>query len=39
MEKKNECIDNSHSLSYLSTPGVVVICEDCNIIQCYNRLH
>ena len=37
--KKNECIDNSHSLSYLSPYGVVVICEDCNIIQCYNRLH
>jgi hypothetical protein len=37
--KKHECIDNSHTLSYLSPHGVVVICEDCNIIQCYNRLH
>jgi hypothetical protein len=37
--KKHECIVNSHSLSYLSPYGVVVICKDCNIIQCYNRLH
>ena len=37
--KKQECVTNNHCLSYLSPYGVLVICEACNVIQSYNRLH
>jgi hypothetical protein len=37
--KDRQCIDLDHKLLYFDTGGVVVICENCNTIQSYNRLH
>ena len=36
---KTECIDNNHELLVLQPYGVIVICKDCNLIKCFNRLH
>ena len=36
---KPECIDNNHELLVLQPYGVIVICKDCNLIKCFNRLH
>jgi len=34
-----DCITNNHNLICLEKFGVKIICEDCNTIQCFNRLH
>lgn len=34
-----DCITNNHNLICLEQFGVKIICEDCNKIQCFNRLH
>lgn len=34
-----DCITNNHNLICLEQFGVKIICENCNIIQCFNRLH
>ena len=36
---KPECIDNNHELLVLQPFGVIIICKDCNLIKCFNRLH
>jgi len=36
---KSECIDNNHELLVLQPFGVIIICKDCNLIKCFNRLH
>ena len=36
---ERECIDNSHKLIFVKPYGVVGICEDCHIIQCFNLRH
>ena len=37
--KKNDCVTNNHNLIFLKPYGVVGICEDCKIIQCFNLIH
>ena len=37
--KKNDCLRHNHNLIFLRPYGVVGICEDCKIIQCYNLSH
>jgi len=37
--KKNECVRHNHNLIFRRPYGVVGICEDCKIIQCYNLSH
>ena len=34
-----DCITNNHNLICLEQFGVKIICENCNKIQCFNRLH
>lgn len=34
-----ECVNNNHKFIVSNPYGVLVICEDCNTIQCFNRLH
>ena len=33
------CVNTNHKLHYFEPYGVVVICETCNTIQCFNKLH
>lgn len=33
------CLQNNHSLICLENFGVKIICENCNLIQCFNKLH
>ena len=37
--KDQDCINQNHSMIYSQPKGVVVICEDCNTIQCFNVMH
>jgi hypothetical protein len=37
--KDQECIGLDHKLWYFDNYGVQAICENCNTIQCYNRMH
>jgi hypothetical protein len=37
--KKNDCVRYNHNLIFLKPYGVVGICEDCKIIQCFNLSH
>lgn len=37
--KKNDCVTYNHNLIFLKPYGVVGICEDCKIIQCFNLIH
>jgi len=37
--KDQGCIGSDHKLWYFDNFGVQVICESCNTIQCFNRLH
>lgn len=37
--KKNDCVRYSHNLIFLKPYGVVGICENCKIIQCFNLSH
>ena len=37
--KKNDCVTNNHNLIFLKPYGVVGICEDCKIIQCFSLSH
>lgn len=34
-----DCITNNHNLICLEKFGVKIICENCNTLQCFNRLH
>ena len=34
-----ECVNNNHKFIVSNPYGVLVICEDCNTIQCFNKLH
>jgi len=33
------CIRDNHNIMFIQPYGVLGICEDCNIIQCYNVKH
>ena len=33
------CVNTNHKLHYFQPYGVVVICETCNTVQCFNKLH
>lgn len=37
--KKNDCVRHNHNLIFLKPYGVLGICEDCKIIQCFNLSH
>lgn len=37
--KKNDCVSYNHNLIFLKPYGVVGICEDCKIIQCFSLIH
>jgi len=37
--KKNDCVRYNHNLVFLRPYGVVGICEDCKIIQCFSLSH
>ena len=34
-----DCVDLHHKIWYFDNYGVQAICENCNTIQCFNRLH
>jgi len=33
------CLEDNHNFLVCKTYGVLVICKDCNTIQCMNKLH
>ena len=37
--KDQDCIGLDHKIWYFNTGGVIAICENCNTVQSYNRLH
>lgn len=37
--KDRDCVNRNHIMHYFQPYGVLVICETCNTIQCFNRLH
>lgn len=37
--KDQDCINENHSMVYSQPYGVVVICEDCNTVQCFKLMH
>ena len=37
--KDQDCVEQNHNLLFFQPYGVLCICENCNTIQCYNRLH
>ena len=37
--EKNDCVNYNHRLIFLKPYGVLGICEDCKIIQCFNLSH
>lgn len=36
---KKTCLNNNHEIVIRQTYGVIAICVDCNIIQCFNLLN
>ena len=37
--KDRDCVDQNHKIWYFNNFGVVAICENCNTVQSFNRLH
>jgi hypothetical protein len=37
--KDRDCVDQNHSLWFFKPYGVICICENCNTVQTFNRIH
>lgn len=37
--KDRDCVDQNHKIWYFNNFGVVAICENCNTVQSFNRMH
>jgi hypothetical protein len=37
--KDHDCIGLNHNMAFIDQEDIIVVCEDCNTFQCFNRLH